>query len=194
MDGKLNVMGVTHCSSVDGPGLRTVIWFQGCKNKCPGCHNPDSWDTDKEEMLLTAEQLYALAEPNKLEDGLTLSGGDPFWQKDLWTLIEFMKIYKEHNPTKTIWVYTGLTIEELTTYDSYWYKKKYMPFGMFTPYIDVLVDGRFVQDERDTAGIYRGSGNQRLIDIKAMHEKAVANPDTHWLTHLTLFDPNSIQI
>lgn len=194
MQNKLNVMGITHCSAVDGPGLRTVVWFQGCRNKCPGCHNPDSWDVDKKEMLCTAEQLYELAEPNKLEDGLTLSGGDPFWQKNLYELTKFLAIYKENNPTKEVWVYTGLTIDELTTYNSYWYKKTGFDFLKIAPYIDVLVDGRYEESKRGTAGLYRGSGNQRLIDIQYMVKGCNENPNTHPMAHFNLYDPSRILI
>ena len=194
MQNKLNVMGVTHCSAVDGPGLRTVVWFQGCRNKCPGCHNPESWDINTEMMLCTAEQLYELAAPNKLEDGLTLSGGDPLWQKNLFELKKFLKLYREKNPTKSVWVYTGLTFEELNDYQSYWCKKTAFPFLDIAPYIDVLVDGRYKEAERGFAQLYRGSGNQRLIDMQEVVRLCNENPNTSPRDYLRLYDSSRITV
>ena len=181
MTDKLNVMGVTHCSSVDGPGLRTVVWFQGCKNKCPGCHNPDSWDVDKKEMLYTAEQLYELAAPNKLEDGLTLSGGDPLWQNNLLALAYFIRMYHYFYPQKNIWMYTGLKygnikkhirewVAHVDTGDpiNVWNISEYTRwlYDFLFEYVDVLVDGPFMEELKTNDCIYRGSSNQRLIDMK----------------------------
>ena len=191
-----NVMGISHCSTVDGPGLRTVIWFQGCKNHCKGCHNPDSWDTEKQCTLCS---LYALCEdsaPNKLEDGITLSGGDPLWQPDLYRLAQFIHMYHNFHEKKSIWMYTGLKFENLKKHIKRWVKNnptihnnihgEYSEwlYTYLFEFVDVLVDGPFIEELKTDKCIYRGSSNQRLVNMKESVEQK----------KLILFDPDSIQI
>ena len=200
------VCGVTHCSTVDGPGLRTVVWFQGCKNHCKGCQNPNSWETDMRILCNTeygkyvrgfsVSALYNEVIPNKLEDGLTLSGGDPLWQHDLYKLADFIHQYHHLNPQKNIWMYTGLKYGNLKKHVRDWVdhnddieqeiKKEYSGwlYDYLFGYVDVLVDGPFVEKLKTDKCIYRGSSNQRLINMK----------ESVRLNRLVLFDPNNIQI
>ena len=140
---------VTYDSIVDGPGLRTVIWFQGCKWNCKGCHNPQTHnmlggfeiDIDK---LINGIDLT-------LQAGVTLSGGDPFFQQE--AVKEICKKLKEKNIN--IWCYTGFLFEELI--EKYDYILKY---------IDVIVDGPFMINKKDLNLIFKGSSNQRIIDVQ----------------------------
>ncbi len=182
----LNVMGVTHCSSVDGPGLRTVVWFQGCTNHCPGCHNPDSWDTEKICNLYSPKELLEIAAPNKLEDGLTLSGGDPLCQKNLYTLSLFLQAYKFCYGNKNIWLYTGKVWEDFICPDMPYLHDSYSrTLYELLSSVDVVVDGPFKQELKSNDYIYRGSSNQRLIDCQA----------SLYSEHgVVLFDPAQIKI
>ena len=148
-------------SIVDGPGLRTVIWTQGCGHHCKGCQNPQTWDFEGGGLVPIKMVLDALDEV-ECNSGLTFSGGDPMYQPEACNIIA------EHAKKKglNIWVYTGFTYEELLKLA----KKK--PIYMdFLKNIDVLVDGRFILAERDLNLLFRGSRNQRLIDVQKTLEK-----------------------
>ena len=142
-------------SIVDGPGLRTVIWTQGCAHHCPECQNPQTWDFDGGGLVPVSEVLKAIDE---LEDqtGITFSGGDPMYQPEACTKIA--KYCKDKG--YDIWVYTGFTYEELIN------MSKTKPiYKEFLSNIDILVDGPFKIKERDLSLLFRGSRNQRLIDM-----------------------------
>ena len=142
-------------SIVDGPGLRAVLWTQGCKHHCRGCQNPQTWDFNGGGEVPIKMVLEAIDEL-EYQTGLTFSGGDPMFQPEACT--EIAKYAKKKN--LNIWVYTGFTYEELLKLSKT--KKAYKEF---LKYIDVLVDGRFILKERDLSLLFRGSRNQRLIDI-----------------------------
>lgn len=145
---------------VDGPGFRTAIYCAGCVNRCPGCHNPESWDINNGKAMSTDEILQKiLADPFA---DVTFTGGDPMYQPEGFS--ELAQAIKA-NSNKTIWCYTGYTFEEIIKDER---KKKLLG------YIDVLVDGRFVQELRDESLYFRGSSNQRLIDVKASLEQGKA--------------------
>lgn len=145
---------------VDGPGFRTAIYCAGCVNRCPGCHNPESWDINNGKEMSTEEILQkVLADPFA---DVTFTGGDPMFQPEGFT--ELAQAIKA-NSKKTIWCYTGYTFEEII-------KNKRQK--ELLNHIDVLVDGRFVQELRDESLYFRGSSNQRLIDVKASLEQGKA--------------------
>ena len=145
---------------VDGPGFRTAIYCAGCVNRCPGCHNPESWDINNGKAMSTDEILQKiLADPFA---DVTFTGGDPMYQPEGFS--ELAQAIKA-NSNKTIWCYTGYTFEEIIKDER---KKELLG------YIDVLVDGRFVQELRDESLYFRGSSNQRLIDVKASLEQGKA--------------------
>jgi anaerobic ribonucleoside-triphosphate reductase activating protein len=143
-------------SIVDGPGLRTVIWTQGCHHHCKGCQNPQTWSFKSGGLIPIKE---VLKEIDKLEyqSGLTFSGGDPMYQP--YACNEIAKYAKKKD--LNIWVYTGFTFEELINLS-----KKDPIYLEFLKNTDVLVDGRFILEERDLSLLFRGSRNQRLIDIQ----------------------------
>ena len=157
-------------SIVDGPGLRTVIWTQGCSHHCPGCQNPQTWDFNG-GGLVPIEMVKEAIDELEGQSGITFSGGDPMFQPEACTeLAEYCKS-KGYN----IWVYTGFTFEELLKLS-----KKKPIYLDFLENIDVLVDGRFILEEKDLNMLFRGSRNQRIIDI----------PKTLKSGKVVLFDEN----
>jgi len=151
-------------SIVDGPGLRTVIWTQGCGHHCEGCQNPQTWDFEG-GGLVPLEMIYDAIDELEYQDGITFSGGDPMYQPYPCSLIAKYCKEKGYN----IWVYTGFTYDEIMKMS-----KKDPIYLEFLKYVDVLVDGRFMLKERDLNLLFRGSRNQRLIDIpKSLKAKKV---------------------
>lgn len=136
----------------DGPGLRTSIYSAGCLHHCPGCHNPQSWDMAGGKEM-SVDELLDLIKADEFSD-VTFSGGDPFYQVDAFT--ELARRIKEETK-KTIWCWTGFTIEEIQA-DTH--------LAQLLPYLDVLVDGPFILEQRDTELLFRGSPNQRIIYLK----------------------------
>lgn len=134
-------------SIVDGEGIRTVIWFQGCNHNCYNCHNPQT-HSFQNNILMSADNIVNFYLKQKLQSGITLSGGDPFFQAE--ELLSLLKKLKEHDIN--IWVYTGFTYEYLL--------KEYKEY---LQYIDILVDGLYIDKLRDISLLFRGSSNQRLI-------------------------------
>lgn len=139
-------------SIVDGEGIRTVIWFQGCLHHCKECHNQETWNFDG-GIEFDVEEIKAEIKNLKYQNGVTLSGGDPFFQP-----IAALEIAKyAHSLGLNVWCYTGFTFEELLDEDIA--KKE------FLKNIDVLIDGRFEIAKKSLACKFRGSTNQRIIDV-----------------------------
>lgn len=150
---ELRLFGLANDSIVDGPGLRYTIFTQGCYHNCPGCHNPKSHDVNGGYLKDTQAIVDEILE-NPLLDGITLSGGEPFLHVD--ELVEICKAVKVNN--LNIVIYSGFTYEQIINDDR---KKSLLELG------DMLVDGKFEQDKKSLALLYRGSSNQRLINIQA---------------------------
>lgn len=148
-------------SIVDGPGLRAVLWTQGCSHHCKGCQNPQTWDFNGGGLVLIKDVLFEI-DKLKYHSGLTLSGGDPLFQVE--ACYEIIKFAKKKG--LDIWVYTGFTYEEII--DMSRTKPIYKDF---LKYVDILVDGRFILEERDLSLLFRGSKNQRLIDVQETLKK-----------------------
>lgn len=142
-------------SIVDGPGLRTVIWTQGCAHHCKGCQNPQTWDFNGGGLVSVDDVLEAIDEL-EYQTGITFSGGDPMYQVEACDRIAAYCKDKGYN----IWVYTGFTYEEVLKLS-----EKNPTYMDFLKKIDVLVDGRFILEQRDLNLLFRGSKNQRLIDM-----------------------------
>ena len=150
---KLRMCGVEPESIVDGPGFRYVVFVQGCPHACPGCHNPESHDFNA-GYDLSLDELMADIERSKHLRGVTFSGGEPFCQVE--GLLELAKRVKAKG--LDIMSYTGYTLEELKA-------RKDKATDELLDMIDILVDGRFVEAERNLTLLYRGSENQRVIDM-----------------------------
>ena len=143
---------------VDGPGIRTAIYAAGCTHRCQGCHNPQSWDI-RAGQRMSMEEILSPILGDPFAD-VTFTGGDPMMQPEGFT--ELARAIKKRSG-KTIWCYTGYLFEEVIR----------MPAqAEMLKYIDVLVDGPFVQDLRDEQLRFRGSSNQRLVDVqRSLKEK-----------------------
>lgn len=153
----LSIIDIIEDTTVDGPGFRTAIYAAGCPNRCPGCHNPESWNINHGKMVDT-EDIVAKVMEDEFAN-VTFSGGDPMFQPEGFT--EVAKQIKSRS-NKTIWCYTGYKFEDLI---------KNQAQADLLSYIDVLVDGRFKQSLRDEGLLFRGSSNQRLIDVQASLRK-----------------------
>ena len=147
----ISILEIVEDTTVDGPGFRTTVYCAGCPNRCPGCHNPQSWDIANGHEVDVEEILdVILADPFA---DVTFSGGDPMFQPAGFAALA--KAVKERSG-KNIWCYTGFLFEELLRNPQ---QKELLE------YIDVLVDGRFVEALKDEELRFRGSSNQRLINV-----------------------------
>lgn len=147
----MKVMNIIHDSIVDGEGFRSVIFFAGCPHRCYGCHNPQSWNNENGTDM-TIEQIVSEIMENELTQ-VTFSGGEPFLQSaEVGQLAQTLK-----QEGKNIWCYTGYTFEVLME-DQVHYQ--------LLSHIDVLVDGTFEFEKRDISLLFKGSSNQRIIDVK----------------------------
>lgn len=138
-------------SIVDGEGIRTVIWTQGCGHHCKGCHNPETWSFE-EGYLIDVKDVINEIDNLSGQDGITFSGGDPLYQVD--ACLKIAKHCKERD--LNVWCYTGFLYEDLLKNDKYLELLKY---------IDVLVDGPFILSQRSLDLKFKGSENQRVIDV-----------------------------
>ena len=149
----IQVLDIIEDTMVDGPGFRTSIYCAGCHHECPGCHNPQSWNPGGGHPMTTDEVMKIIvADPYA---NVTFSGGDPLYQAEGFT--ELARAIRSKTQ-KTIWCYTGFTFEAIV---------KIPRYRQLLDEIDVLVDGPFVKSLRDEDLLFRGSSNQRLIDVPA---------------------------
>jgi len=151
----MRIAGVVEESIVDGPGFRYAVFAQGCHIHCPGCHNPET-HAPKGGRDMDTDDMIAQFSDNILLDGITLSGGDPFLQPE--ACLQLAKA--AHAAGLSVWAYSGQTVEELAKLERPFLKE-------LLAEIDVLVDGPFVQAKRTLDMRFRGSSNQRIIDMKA---------------------------
>ena len=145
---------ITTDDMLNGDGLRAVLWVAGCTHRCEGCHNPITWDIDGGLPFDEAaeRELFEKIAPNHIS-GVTFSGGDPLHPQNRAEVTELAKKCRERFPNKTIWLYTGYTFEEVEELE-------------IMRYCDVLVDGAFVKEQLDPKLHWKGSTNQRVIDLK----------------------------
>lgn len=148
----LSILDIIEDTTVDGPGFRTAVYAAGCPNACPGCHNPDSWDIRKGKPMQTEEILRTILADEFAN--VTFSGGDPMFQPEGFT--ELAQAIKKQS-RKNIWCYTGFRFEVLM---------KSPKQAELLRHIDVLVDGPFKQELCDKRLPFRGSSNQRIINVK----------------------------
>jgi len=152
---RLRIAGIVRESVVDGPGLRYVIFAQGCPHRCPGCHNPETWDPAG-GYDVTVDEIVADVERNPLTRGVTFSGGEPFSQAAAFASLGRLLKDKGYD----IVTYTGYTYEQLRA-------KGEEAVQDLLEMTDILIDGPFILAERDITLPFRGSRNQRIIDVRA---------------------------
>ena len=163
----MRIANYIHDSIVDGPGLRFTLFVQGCSHHCKGCHNPQTHDPNGGRECTEQEIIEAMLS-NPLLDGLTLSGGEPFDQAESCAVIA--KAAKEAG--LSVWAYTGYTLEQLL-----------QRRDELLEYVDVLVDGPFMLEQRSLNLKWRGSRNQRILNVpKSLSEgRAVETTSKRWL-------------
>ncbi len=156
----------------NGLGVRVSLFVSGCTNRCEGCFQPQTWDFSfgKEFTVQTEDQIIEMLAPSYI-NGLSVLGGEPFEPENQKVLLPFLKKVKSTFPEKDIWVYSGFTFEELTTDGSYC---KTAHTGDMLSLVDTLIDGRFVLALKDISLQFRGSSNQRILDVKRSLETGKA--------------------
>ena len=158
----MNYATIKNCDIANGPGVRVSLFVSGCTHRCPGCFNEVAWDFDYGKPFTeeTIESILDMLRPSYIR-GLTLLGGEPFEPRNQADVVKLLRKIKAELPEKSIWAFSGYLFEkdmlsgrigDLTEYLSY---------------LDVLVDGPFVQEKKNLSLRFRGSENQRIIDMKA---------------------------
>ena len=166
---QLNYATIKNNDIANGPGVRVSLFVSGCTHRCPGCFNEVAWDFDYGQPFTqeTVDLILGMLKPNHIK-GLTLLGGEPFEPQNQPAILDLLRQVKAHYPEKSIWAYSGYIFE------------KDILAGRLGPheitdeyirYLDVLVDGPFVQSRKNLSLRFRGSENQRLIDVKASLRK-----------------------
>ena len=145
---------ITKDDMLNGDGLRVVLWVAGCAHACPGCHNPVTWDPEGGLPFDEAarREIYEELEKDYVS-GITFSGGDPLHPANIRGVTELARQIRSDFPDKTIWLYTGSTWNEVRDLE-------------VARYVDVLVDGPFREDEKDSTLHWKGSANQQVIDVQ----------------------------
>jgi len=156
---------IKNCDIADGEGVRVTLFVSGCTNRCEGCFQPQTWDFTfgKPFTKETEDEILRLLRPDYI-NGLTLLGGEPFEPENQRALLPFVRRVRESYPHKTVWAFTGFTYERLKTEGDV---KRCEATDELLSLIDVLVDGPFILAERDLTLKFRGSRNQRLLDMPA---------------------------
>ena len=156
----MNYHKIEKTSIANGEGIRVVLWVSGCSLYCKGCHNPETWSLCSGKLFdeeAKRELFEALDKP--YIQGITFSGGHPFEKANRSTIYCLVKEIKEKFPDKDIWIYTGYTWEDI-------FDKDIREIQRILYWTDILVDGRYIDELRDLTLKFRGSSNQRVIDVK----------------------------
>lgn len=150
----MNYIKIDTCNMNNGDGLRCVVWLSGCNHHCKNCFNPETWDENCGDEFGEIQQnvIYETLQQDWCS-GITFTGGDPLFPKNIEQLLQLCKNIKKKFPKKTIWVYTGYSYDDVSLLDGF-------------NNIDVLVDGEFVEELKSPLAKWVGSYNQRVIDVK----------------------------
>lgn len=160
----MNYMEIKKYDIANGPGVRVSLFVSGCTHHCKGCFNSEAWDFNAGRPFTdsTIEEIVEAVKPDYIK-GFTLLGGEPFEPANQKALIPLLQRLKEERPSLSIWAFSGYLFDkqimDVMT-------KKYEWTSEFVNYLDVIVDGEFHEDEKDLSIIFRGSRNQRIIDVK----------------------------
>ena len=151
------------CDIANGEGVRVSLFVSGCRNRCKDCFQPETWDFSfgKPFTAETEQEIYAELDKSYV-GGLSLLGGDPFEPENQQALLPMLRHIREKYPQKTIWCYTGYRLEELQSHGAH---PNCEATEEMLRYIDILIDGRFIPEEKDISLQFRGSRNQRVIDM-----------------------------
>lgn len=150
----MHYMKIEKSSISNGLGVRVVFWCAGCSRKCKGCFNPETWSFEAGKPFDDTARNYLFEQLSKpYIKGITFSGGHPFESENLNDVTKLLKDIKQKFPQKDIWLYTGFTWEQVKDFEA-------------IKYVDVLVDGPYIEELRDMTLAFRGSSNQRIIDVE----------------------------
>ncbi len=166
----MNYGAIKKCDISNGEGVRTTIFVSGCRNRCKNCFNPETWSFDYGEPFTdeVKEDIFKSLEPSYVR-GLTVLGGEPMEPENQVGLLPFLRELKERYPDKNIWLFTGNLYEELTGEPGSHFKCLDITAELLS-YVDILVDGRFVEELKKLGLRFRGSSNQRIIDMNKTRE------------------------
>lgn len=159
----MKIAKIEKCNIADGPGVRVSLYTSGCLFHCSGCHNQDLWSLDAGEDYFYSRHAYEIfrASSHDYISGLSILGGEPFLDRNIDDLARLCLKYKDHFPYKTIWLWTGYDWEHLLEH----YKDNHA-FETMLHMINVIVDGPFKEELKDPSLKWRGSSNQRIIDVR----------------------------
>ena len=160
----MNYATIKYYDIANGPGVRTSVFVSGCRHRCPGCFNAVAWDFAYGQPFdkATRNQVFASCQPDYIA-GLSLLGGEPFEPENQRELLPFVRNFKALYPNKTVWCYSGYTWEQLTGKEPC--AARCEVTDELLQLLDVLVDSEFVQAKHDISLRFRGSSNQRLLDM-----------------------------
>lgn len=178
----INYHNITYPDMLNGSGLRVVLWLSGCDHKCKGCQNIQTWDCNSGIPFTEKDKEELFEELNKdYISGITFTGGDPLHENNLDEVLNLINEMRVSFPQKTIWLYSGYTWEEIM--NSFEESKKFLQASWkdlaikryeIVSKCDVFVDGRYVEELRDVSLRWRGSSNQRVIDVKkSLEQKSI---------------------
>jgi anaerobic ribonucleoside-triphosphate reductase activating protein len=165
----MNYASIRECDIANGDGVRVTLFVSGCTHRCKGCFNPEQWDFGYGEPFgsETEERLFGLLSPSHIA-GLSILGGEPMEPENQRVLVPFLRRLRERfGDSKTVWVYTGCVLETELQADTRWRTEV---TDEFLSLVDVLVDGPFVEELKDISLRFRGSSNQRILELKNMKE------------------------
>lgn len=150
----MNYHKIEKSSIANGTGIRVVLWVSGCSLHCKGCHNPETWNLNSGKLFDedAKKELFEALNKSYIQ-GITFSGGHPLENENITEVYNLCKEIKEKFPTKDIWLYTGYIFENIDSY-------------LIMKYIDVLVDGKYIEEQKDLRLKWRGSRNQRVINVQ----------------------------
>ena len=161
----MNYASIRECDIANGEGVRVSLFVSGCTHHCKGCFNPDQWDFDYGEPFTSEveDRILGLLVPSHIA-GLTILGGEPMEPGNQRALVPFLRRFREKfGDTKTLWVYTGCVLETHLKAPSHWRTEV---TDEILQMADVLVDGPFIESLKDISLAFRGSSNQRILDLR----------------------------
>ena len=171
----MNYATIKNCDIANGPGVRVSLFVSGCTHHCPGCFNQVAWDFDYGQPFTqeTIDKILNMLRPSFIR-GLTLLGGEPFEPQNQAGVVELLRQVKRELPEKTVWAYSGYLFDRDILSGRLGDTREYLS------YVDVLVDGPFIEEKKNLSLRFRGSENQRMIDVPASLAAGTIIPWQDW--------------